>query len=231
MGYSTRLQEREEQTGRPVRVGLAGAGQMGSGFVAQVQRITGLEIWRHRRRRPQPGRQRLQGRSASTRDADGGKRHAVLTDAARARPSADVDMVVDATGVPTSAPAVPGSAARRQARRPAQRRVRRHHRLPARRGSPGITAASTRCAAATNPPRPSGSSSSPATWRSRWSAPARARTTRSTRTATPDSLLEEADQQAHEPEDAVQLRRRLQGDDRDGRAGQRRRTSRSPSAA
>jgi predicted homoserine dehydrogenase-like protein len=30
--------------GRPVRVGLAGAGQMGSGLVAQVERMTGMEV-------------------------------------------------------------------------------------------------------------------------------------------------------------------------------------------
>ncbi len=40
---------------------------------------------------------------------------------------------------------------------------------------------------------------------------------------TPSSLTDEANQQEDEPEDAVQLRRRLQGHDRDGGAGQRRR--------
>jgi predicted homoserine dehydrogenase-like protein len=43
MGYSERLRERERTTGRPVRVGLVGAGQMGRGFVAQVHRIAGME--------------------------------------------------------------------------------------------------------------------------------------------------------------------------------------------
>lgn len=44
MGYVKKLQERESRVGRPVRVGLVGAGQMGSGFVAQIARQTGVDI-------------------------------------------------------------------------------------------------------------------------------------------------------------------------------------------
>jgi predicted homoserine dehydrogenase-like protein len=44
MGYTERLLDRQRVTGRPVRVGLVGAGQMGRGFVAQVRRITGMEV-------------------------------------------------------------------------------------------------------------------------------------------------------------------------------------------
>jgi len=98
MGYSNRLQEREEKTGRPVRVGLAGAGQMGSGFVAQVQRITGLEIGAIADVDPNRVVSAYKAVGIDP-DADGGKRHAVLTDAI-ALADADVDMVVDATGVP-----------------------------------------------------------------------------------------------------------------------------------
>src|ERR687898_519792 len=43
MSLSARLRAREQELGRPVRIGLAGAGQMGMGFVAQVQRIPGME--------------------------------------------------------------------------------------------------------------------------------------------------------------------------------------------
>ena len=43
MSLSTRLRDRERELGRPVRIGLAGAGQMGMGFVAQVKRIPGME--------------------------------------------------------------------------------------------------------------------------------------------------------------------------------------------
>jgi predicted homoserine dehydrogenase-like protein len=43
MGYTERLQERERSLGRPVRVGLIGAGQMGRGFVAQLRHIAGMD--------------------------------------------------------------------------------------------------------------------------------------------------------------------------------------------
>jgi len=42
MSYSQRLLAREQQVGRPVRVGVVGAGQMGSGLVAQINRVPGL---------------------------------------------------------------------------------------------------------------------------------------------------------------------------------------------
>src|SRR6478735_7122341 len=98
MGYSNRLAAREAETGRPVRVGLAGAGQMGSGFVAQVQRITGLEIGAIADVDPNRAVNAYKAAGVDP-DVAGGKRHAVLTDAA-ALAQADVDMVVDATGVP-----------------------------------------------------------------------------------------------------------------------------------
>ena len=98
MGYTKRLEEREAQTGRPVRVGLAGAGQMGSGFVAQVQRIPGLEIGAIADVDPNRVVSAYKAVGIDP-NADGGSRHAVLTDAA-ALAGADVDMVVDATGVP-----------------------------------------------------------------------------------------------------------------------------------
>ena len=44
MAYRERLLDRQSTTGRPVRVGLVGAGQMGRGFVAQVRRIAGMEV-------------------------------------------------------------------------------------------------------------------------------------------------------------------------------------------
>ena len=44
MAYRERLLDRQASTGRPVRVGLVGAGQMGRGFVAQVRRIAGMEV-------------------------------------------------------------------------------------------------------------------------------------------------------------------------------------------
>jgi predicted homoserine dehydrogenase-like protein len=44
VGYSRRLAEREAEFGRPIRIGLVGAGQMGRGYVAQTRRMTGMEV-------------------------------------------------------------------------------------------------------------------------------------------------------------------------------------------
>ncbi|MBX6370871.1 MAG: oxidoreductase [Acidothermus sp.] len=44
MGYTQRLAARQAEYGRPIRVGLVGAGQMGRGYVTQVSRITGMEV-------------------------------------------------------------------------------------------------------------------------------------------------------------------------------------------
>ena len=44
MGYSERLRQRQTELGRPIRIGLVGAGQMGRGYVAQVRRMTGMEV-------------------------------------------------------------------------------------------------------------------------------------------------------------------------------------------
>lgn len=44
MSYTKKLLQREQELGRPVRVGLVGAGQMGSGFIAQIARQHGVDI-------------------------------------------------------------------------------------------------------------------------------------------------------------------------------------------
>jgi predicted homoserine dehydrogenase-like protein len=44
MSYRDRLQHRLEDTGRPLRVGLVGAGQMGRGFAAQLLRMPGISL-------------------------------------------------------------------------------------------------------------------------------------------------------------------------------------------
>lgn len=44
MGYASKLLARQREHGRPVRVGLVGAGQMGSGFIAQIARQQGVDI-------------------------------------------------------------------------------------------------------------------------------------------------------------------------------------------
>jgi predicted homoserine dehydrogenase-like protein len=44
MSYTARLQELATQRGRPVRVALVGAGQMGRGFAAQAHRMAGVDV-------------------------------------------------------------------------------------------------------------------------------------------------------------------------------------------
>ena len=44
MNYTELLIAREKDLGRPVRVGLAGAGQMGSGLAAQIGKIPGMSL-------------------------------------------------------------------------------------------------------------------------------------------------------------------------------------------
>ena len=44
MNYSTRLRDREAELGRPIRVALVGAGQMGRGFAAQLLRMPGMSV-------------------------------------------------------------------------------------------------------------------------------------------------------------------------------------------
>lgn len=44
MSYRDRLQQRLDETGRPLRVGLVGAGQMGRGLAAQLLRMPGITL-------------------------------------------------------------------------------------------------------------------------------------------------------------------------------------------
>jgi predicted homoserine dehydrogenase-like protein len=44
MSYRARLQHRLDETGRPLRVGLVGAGQMGRGFAAQLLKMPGISL-------------------------------------------------------------------------------------------------------------------------------------------------------------------------------------------
>src|SRR5918997_2335379 len=109
MAYRERLIERERITGRPVRVGLVGAGQMGRGFVAQVRRIAGMEVVAVADldlARATGALQAAGVEHVSTGDdhdklstvvADGGT--VAVTDPALLT-ALPVDMVIDATGVP-----------------------------------------------------------------------------------------------------------------------------------
>ena len=44
MSYRARLQHRLDETGRPLRVGLVGSGQMGRGFAAQLLKMPGIQL-------------------------------------------------------------------------------------------------------------------------------------------------------------------------------------------
>lgn len=92
-----------ERNGKPIRIGLIGAGQMGRGFIAQVAGIPGMEVtaacdidpdlaadaFRRAGLKPTYG---LKGSS--------GISHAVTDDAAEVARYDNVDVLVEATGVP-----------------------------------------------------------------------------------------------------------------------------------
>ena len=109
MNLSARLRAREQELGRPVRIGLAGAGQMGMGFVAQVRRIPGMETAAIAD--VLPGRPKQAFAQAGVDGVVEGDNLDTLAQAVAdgrpvglpdARMLADlpVDVVVDATGVP-----------------------------------------------------------------------------------------------------------------------------------
>ncbi len=101
-----RLRARERELGRPVRVALVGAGQMGRGLAAQLGRIDGLELAvavdRNRERAEEA--LRLAGRDAAAAGdpaaAVAAGRPVALDDALAVADLA-VDVVVEATGVPS----------------------------------------------------------------------------------------------------------------------------------
>ncbi|PXY27245.1 NAD(P)H-dependent oxidoreductase [Prauserella muralis] len=109
MSYVDRLRARQRELGRPVRVGLVGAGQMGLGFVVQASRIDGMEVaaiadlapGRGRHAFEQAGRDGVvvtnePGRASRT-ITDGG---VVVTEDATTLTQLPLDVLVDASGVP-----------------------------------------------------------------------------------------------------------------------------------
>jgi predicted homoserine dehydrogenase-like protein len=105
MDRLARLRRRRDELGRPVRVAVIGAGQMGRGLAAQLGRIDGLELAvavdRNRDRAVEA--LRLAGRGAPASGdparavADGA---AAISDDPLAVAELAVDVVVEATGVP-----------------------------------------------------------------------------------------------------------------------------------
>lgn len=108
MSYVDRLLARERSLGRPVRVGLVGAGQMGRGFAAQLARTPGvrvsavvdLDLDRATSALTGTGTQVTEADSASARATavdDGGS--VAMQDSAELL-DLPIDVVVEATGVP-----------------------------------------------------------------------------------------------------------------------------------
>jgi predicted homoserine dehydrogenase-like protein len=109
MAFRERLLDQERTTGRPVRVGLVGAGQMGRGFVAQTRRIAGMEVVAVADLDPERATNALRAGGQNTIMvgddldklssvvADGGT---VVTTDSTLLTALPVDMVIDATGVP-----------------------------------------------------------------------------------------------------------------------------------
>jgi predicted homoserine dehydrogenase-like protein len=109
MAYRDRLLDRQSTTGRPVRVGLVGAGQMGRGFVAQVRRIAGMEVVAVADIDVQraTGALKAAGVENVTTGDDHDKLSSVVADGGTVAvndssllTALPVDMVIDATGVP-----------------------------------------------------------------------------------------------------------------------------------
>jgi predicted homoserine dehydrogenase-like protein len=108
MNYSARLKAREAEVGRPVRVALVGAGQMGTGFAAQLLRMPGIalsavldvDVDRARKALEQTGTKVTEATTLAEQiDAvENGESVALAgTDSLSGLP---VDVVVEATGVP-----------------------------------------------------------------------------------------------------------------------------------
>jgi len=109
VSLSSRLKAREAELGRPVRIGLAGAGQMGIGFAAQVHRIPGMTVAAIAD--VLPGRATAafeQAGVAGATEGDDVDKLGELVDGGRSVAVTDgrllnqlpLDVVVDATGVP-----------------------------------------------------------------------------------------------------------------------------------
>ncbi|MCC5947849.1 MAG: NAD(P)-dependent oxidoreductase [Nitriliruptoraceae bacterium] len=107
MSRLERLQDWAADAGRPARVALVGTGQMGRGLAAQVGRIPGMELAvtvdvdaeRARGALALAGRDRIETDEARAATAVEDGVAVAITDAA-VLSSLDVDVVVEATGVP-----------------------------------------------------------------------------------------------------------------------------------
>lgn len=108
MSYRDRLKAREAEVGRPLRVGLVGAGQMGRGFAAQLLRMPGIElsaVFDVQRERAEEALTQAGLKPSSVRTTDGAAQ-AIENGESVALAGTDelgglpIDIVVEATGVP-----------------------------------------------------------------------------------------------------------------------------------
>ncbi|GAB3050586.1 NAD(P)H-dependent oxidoreductase [Sediminivirga luteola] len=106
MSYTRKLLDRQAELGRPVRVGLVGAGQMGSGFIAQIARQKGVDISAVADIDPARAVEALRaaGIGEVTREGDLAARieaggHVVVADAVELT-RLPVDIVIECSGVP-----------------------------------------------------------------------------------------------------------------------------------
>ena len=106
MNYTEELIKREKELGRPVRVGLAGAGQMGSGLAAQIGKIPGMELVacadidlaRAENALKLAGIDKIGHNSDASYSIENGQGGVV--DNAKALAELPIDIVFEATGVP-----------------------------------------------------------------------------------------------------------------------------------
>lgn len=108
MSYRTRLQARENDVGRPLRVGLVGSGQMGRGFAAQLLKMPGISlaaVFDVDRARAVEAFEQAGIKPSSAHDTDAAAR-AIENGESVAMGGVDeigampLDIVVEATGVP-----------------------------------------------------------------------------------------------------------------------------------
>ncbi len=108
MNYSSRLKAREAELGRPIRVALVGAGQMGRGFAAQLLRMPGFAVSAVLDVQLDRAREALEQTGGKVSDAEtldeqiaaieNGESVAIAGISTLAK--LPVDVVVEATGVP-----------------------------------------------------------------------------------------------------------------------------------
>ncbi|MBA2559313.1 MAG: oxidoreductase [Propionibacteriales bacterium] len=108
MNYSARLKAREAEVGRPIRVALVGAGQMGRGFAAQLLRMPGVavsavldvQLDRAREALEQTGNKVSSAETLEEQVTAINDGESVAIEGIAALAKLPVDVVVEATGVP-----------------------------------------------------------------------------------------------------------------------------------